>query len=232
MSHLVRQFEQVTKFTKQMAGMTARYKMRAVNALSGQGAGGTGLPLPNGRFVPPAMLVPGVVLYPDEVELIQSSIDSMNSAIASAVSAAGGILVDIHAIFDNIVAEGYHIGGITLTNKFLTGGIFSADGFHPSSIGYSLIADQFVQALNAARGLEIPRPDLYGVLFTPNVPAPSGANVTGGGPWSYTQEMWQNLLSGTLSPRLLRMVPSRTPVLKAPQELGRPTRTLARASDD
>jgi len=34
---LVRQFDQVTKFTRQMAGMSARDKMRAVNAMSGQG---------------------------------------------------------------------------------------------------------------------------------------------------------------------------------------------------
>ncbi len=50
---LVRQFDQVTKFTKQMAGMSARDKMRAVNAMSGQaGAGGPGIPTRGSTYTP------------------------------------------------------------------------------------------------------------------------------------------------------------------------------------
>jgi len=49
---LVRQFEQVTKFTKQMAGMSARDKMRAVNAMSGQGGGTPGLPTRGSTYTP------------------------------------------------------------------------------------------------------------------------------------------------------------------------------------
>ncbi len=194
-------------------------------------AGGTGVPLPNGSFIPPATLAPGVVLYPDEVALIQSSTDSFNSAIASAVSAAGGILVDIHGVFQGIKAHGYHIGGITLTADFLTGGLFSADGFHPTSIGFGIVADEFIKALNAGGGVDIPRPDLSGVLFTPNVPATSAASVTGAGPWGYTQEMWRNLLATSLSPRALAMMRLGAPLPALPRGSGRAPRAVSRPGD-
>ncbi len=52
--------------------------------------GGTGLPLPNGQFIPPSTLVPGVLLYPDEVAAIQAYIDAYNSTIAAEIAGAGG----------------------------------------------------------------------------------------------------------------------------------------------
>jgi hypothetical protein len=188
-------------------------------------AGGTGLPLPNGQFMPPSTLVPGVVLYPDEVELILSSTSAMNDAIASAVASAGGILVDMNAIFDDVKVHGYPIGGIDLTADFLTGGLFSADGFHLSSIGYTGVADQFIQALNAALDLQIPRPDYYHVLYTPNVPATGGAAVRGGGAWHYSMSMWKSLLA-SVGPA--RNVTVRFPDTAAAAGGGRETRTVAR----
>jgi hypothetical protein len=92
--------------------------------------------------------------------------------------------VDIHGFFEGVVANGYSIGGITLTSAFLTGGVFSYDGVHPSSAGYSIIADQFISAINAQAGTDIPRPDLAGILFEPNVPVTGGADVNAG-PWGY-----------------------------------------------
>jgi lysophospholipase L1-like esterase len=185
--------------------------------------GGTGLPLPNGQFIPPSTLVPGVVLYPDEVELISSSTTSMNSAIASAVAAAGGILIDIHGIYQDFKTNGYHIGGIDLTSDFLTGGVFSADGYHPSSIGYTIVADKFIQDLNASLGLSIPRPDYYHVLFTPNVPATGGAAVRGGGAWHYSMSMWKGLLAA--------VAPARGMTVRFPDtaDSGHDTRTVTRS---
>ncbi len=49
---LVRQFEQVTKFTRQMAGMSARDKMRAVNAMSGNAGAGAGFPTRGSTHTP------------------------------------------------------------------------------------------------------------------------------------------------------------------------------------
>lgn len=189
-------------------------------------AGGTGLPLPHGRFVPPATIVPGVVLYPDDVALLQSRVNAYNGVIAGIAPSA--VLVDIHSFFQDVVAHGYEIGGITLTSSFLTGGIFSYDGVHPSSAGYGVVADQFIQAINTQAGTDIPRPNLSILLFQPNVPAPAGA-VADGGAWGYSLGTWKEAMS-------LFGIPSRDADLRMPapagtRPLGRPTRTLTRGSD-
>jgi hypothetical protein len=132
--------------------------------------GGSGEPLPHGVFTPPATFTPGVILYPDDVTSIRDHVDGYNAAIAASASANGAILVDIHTLFDQVAAQGYTIGGITVTTSFITGGIFSYDGVHPSPIGYGIVADEFVKALNAAKGTNIPRPNFSQILFTPNVP--------------------------------------------------------------
>jgi lysophospholipase L1-like esterase len=157
--------------------------------------GGTGLPLPDGSFTPPATLIPGVLLYPDEVATIQQYVEGYNASISSQVAAAGGLVVDINALLEDIKAHGYHIGGLTLSSAFLSGGLFSADGFHPSSIGYMVIADAFIRKLNEL--VFVPQPDFSQVLFTPNVPQTGGAGVRGGGDWSYNLAMWRDLLERT-----------------------------------
>jgi GDSL-like lipase/acylhydrolase family protein len=155
--------------------------------------GGTGLGLPDGAFIPPATVSPGVLLYPDEVAAIQARVDAYNQIIAAEVAGAGGILVDAHTIFNDIAAHGYEIGGITLTRSFLSGGLFSADGFHLSNIGYTLVADEFIKALNDA-GFAVPRPDWSGVLFRPNVPNQVPA-VLDGGLWGFSLSTWRELLA-------------------------------------
>lgn len=161
--------------------------------------GGTGIPLPDGRFTGTA-IVPGVLLYPDEVAQITAFIESYNATIATQIAGAGGVLVDLHGLFDEVSVHGYEIGGLLLTSQFLTGGLFSADGFHASSIGYTIAADEFIKVMNAELGLEIPRPNFSHVLFTPNVPQ-TGSGVRDGGRYHYTLEMWKQLLTSTNAAR-------------------------------
>jgi lysophospholipase L1-like esterase len=182
--------------------------------------GGTGLPLPHGRFVPPSMVVPGVLLYPDEVSLLQDRVNAYNDVIAGLAPSA--VLVDIHGFFGDVVVHGYEVGGITLTPSFLTGGIFSYDGVHPSTIGYAVVADQFIQAINAQVGTDIPRPDLTAVLFTPNTPSVSGG-VQGASGYGFS--LWHDAMaqSGVTSRFEIRM-PSpagATPVRGTPRTLTR-----------
>ncbi len=65
-----------------------------------------------------------------------------------------------------MVAEGYDLGGVRLSAAFLTGGLFSYDGVHPTAMGYGIIADEFVQAINARYGGSIPRVKLGKLLRT------------------------------------------------------------------
>jgi lysophospholipase L1-like esterase len=157
--------------------------------------GGTGNPLPNGT-VQNGQLIPGVLLFPNEIEGIEEYIAAYNQIIDEQIAGVGGIVVDINGIFDEISHEGFEIGGIRLTAAFLSGGIFSADGVHPSSIGYTIVADYFIRTMNLELGLEIPRPSYNHVLFTPNVPQ-TGTAVRGGGEWGYNFAMWRDLLERT-----------------------------------
>jgi hypothetical protein len=165
-------------------------------------AGGTGAPLPHGH-VDATGPHAGVTLYPDEVSLLLERTGQYNDIIASSIGSA--VLVDANAAFNGIAAHGYEIGGITLTTSFLTGGIFSYDGVHPSTIGYTIVADQFIQAINTQTASDYPRPDFANTLFTPNPPDPgTGASVVAGGPWNYSFDMWSDVLGTTAATRALR----------------------------
>jgi lysophospholipase L1-like esterase len=157
--------------------------------------GGTGQPLPDGSFTPPATLNAGVLLYADEVALIRQRAVDLNARIASIAAANGATVLDIHSLFDDIVANGYDVGGgIIVTRSFLTGGVFSADGFHASNIGYAIVAKEILQHLNSVKGTHFELPDMAEAIFTADIPvlSTSGAqSVTDG--FSYPMQMWKDL---------------------------------------
>ncbi len=160
--------------------------------------GGTGQPLPDGSFSPPATLNSGVLLYPDEVGLIRQRAVDLNARIASIATANGATVIDIHSIFDDIVAHGYDVGGgIVVTKDFLSGGIFSADGFHPSNIGYAIVAKVVLEHLSEVEDTEFELPDMAEAVFTPDAPviAASGTGpVVEGIP--YSRQTWKDLVLG------------------------------------
>jgi hypothetical protein len=86
----------------------------------------------------------------------------------------------MNAVLNDAKANGYEIGGITLTTSFLQGGIFSADGIHPSNLGYAITADEFILAINAAKGTAIPEPNFSTIFFTPHVPVVPTPSRTSG----------------------------------------------------
>ncbi len=149
----------------------------ALGGLAVEGSGNLATALPDGSFTPPSTLVPGVLLYPDEVALLRQRTTDINARVAAISSANQTVLVDANVLIAAVVAHGYEIGGITLTSAFLAGGLFSGDGVHPTAIGYAIIADYIIQAINGATGSAIPRPNIAAAMFTPNVPS-SGAAVT------------------------------------------------------
>jgi lysophospholipase L1-like esterase len=164
--------------------------------------GGTGQPLPDGSFSLPATLNAGVLLYPDEVALIRQRAIDLNARIASIAAANGATVIDIHAVFDDIVANGYDVGGgIVLTKSFLTGGIFSADGFHPTNIGYAIVAKLILEHLNSVKGTDFELPDMAEAVFTADVPVLSTSAVAepAAGPFGYSMRMWKDLVT-TASP--------------------------------
>lgn len=154
-------------------------------------AGGRGDALPDGGFDPATgTLTPGVILYPDEVTLLQQRTDDFNATIAAQAASSGAILIDIHTIFNGIKAHGYTIAGIHLTSGLLVGGLFSADGVHPSSVAQAIVADYIIKALNAAKSTDFPEPDIATALFTRNVPANTSAATLS------MNQFWRALFGG------------------------------------
>jgi phospholipase/lecithinase/hemolysin len=100
-------------------------------------------------------LTPSDVLTAAEVSTIRARTDEFNSLIAQQAAAYGATLVDIHTLLNQIRANGYRVGGRTLTTMYL-GGIFSLDGIHPTNTGYAILADQFISSINASLRTHIP----------------------------------------------------------------------------
>jgi len=110
--------------------------------------GGRGTPLPD-----------EVILDPAEIAAIQARIETNNRAIAEICQAAAVPVFDIHALLEEFFRFGRLVGGVTLTSAFLSGGIFSYDGVHPTDLGYALVANEWIRVINANGG-SLPEVDL------------------------------------------------------------------------
>lgn len=108
-----------------------------------------------------------------EAATVQQRVTDYNTVIAAQAKAAGATVVDIHALFDNMAKNGLTVSGYTGTNAFL-GGFFSLDGIHPTNTGYAVVANAFIDAMNAGFNAKIPDVDLAAVaaadpLWPPNL---------------------------------------------------------------
>ena len=109
----------------------------------------------------------------NEVANIKNIIDSYNASIDAAAAEHGIPVLDLNAIFSEVKAvsgsagAGYPIGsGIRVKADFISGGLFSLDGVHPSALGYAWIADLYIEAINAHYHSNIP-PVNFNAFFNP-----------------------------------------------------------------
>lgn len=89
------------------------------------------------------------VLSVAEQATVRAQVTAFNQVIATQATAAGATLVDINSLFAKTATNGLPINGYTGTFGFL-GGIFSLDGIHPTNTGYALLANAFIDAMNAS----------------------------------------------------------------------------------
>jgi lysophospholipase L1-like esterase len=95
------------------------------------------------------------VLSAAEVVTVQAQVTAFNQVIAAQATAANATLVDINALFAQVVASGLTINGYTGTAAFL-GGFFALDGIHPTNTGYAVVANKFIDTMNASINTKIP----------------------------------------------------------------------------
>ncbi len=117
-----------------------------------------------------------LVLDASEQATAAASVQAFNSAIASVAAVNHAAVVDINGFFNRIKVSGYQTSGISFTAAYISGGIFSFDGVHPSDQGAGIIANQYILAMNAAFGWSIPLVNVAG-LPALTVPLSKGSDV-------------------------------------------------------
>ena len=100
-----------------------------------------------------------MVLDDDEIAIASAAVADFNTAIDNAAGAASVPVVDANAVMADL-ADGYVISGLEFSADFLTGGVFSLDGVHPNSMGYALIANEFITVINENYDMNIPLVDI------------------------------------------------------------------------
>ncbi|MDR3668028.1 MAG: SGNH/GDSL hydrolase family protein [Ignavibacteriaceae bacterium] len=146
------------------------------------------IPVPQGVIINyPFGLVPynpfpdQYVLDPTEMKTASDAIAAFNTSISTVAAAKGFGLVDIHSVFNNIFYQsitqgGINYNGVNFTAFFITGGLFSLDGVHPSSQGQGVIANEFLKVINAKYGSNYPLINISTIPGTLNF---SNLNLTG-----------------------------------------------------
>jgi lysophospholipase L1-like esterase len=102
-----------------------------------------------------------LILDADEITTAKTATEAYNSSISAIAAAKGFALVDINTVFTNIFLAsithgGVMYNGVNFSAFFITGGLFSLDGFHPTSQGQGLIANEFLNVINSRYGSTFP----------------------------------------------------------------------------
>lgn len=130
----------------------------------GQLAQGYGLP-PAFKNIPPFSQLPHTgeplgdqfVLTPTEIGQIVARVAEYNTIVSNAASARNIPVANVAGLFDRVYATGgLHLGPVTLTPAFVSGGFYSYDGFHLTDLGYLLFANEYIKTINANYDTEIP----------------------------------------------------------------------------
>lgn len=127
-------------------------------------AQGYGLP-PALKNIPPFSLLPHTgeplaandILTAEEIAQVLARVAEYNTIIQNAAAARNIPVADVKGLFDRVTsATGEQLGPINVNGSFITGGFFSLDGFHLTDLGYLLMGDEFIKAINGAYKTEIP----------------------------------------------------------------------------
>jgi lysophospholipase L1-like esterase len=110
------------------------------------------------------------ILIPSEIKEINDAIDAYNVAIKAAATAKGYAFVDANARLKQLAGDsGISWDGVKYTAKFVSGGAFSLDGVHLTGRGYGVIANEFINAINATYNSSLPlvNPNIYSGVTLP-----------------------------------------------------------------
>lgn len=97
------------------------------------------------------------VLTPEEQEAISTALTAYNQFIEALANDYDLAFVDVNAFLATFAETGFPLAdGSSVTATYGTGGGFSLDGIHPSPRGYALLANLFIETINAKYGSDLP----------------------------------------------------------------------------
>ena len=131
------------------------------------GSAPTGIPAPLNKYGITYPLEDKHILIPTEINELKIATDAYNVTIKATATAKGLAFVDANAVLSQMNVSGIVANSFTMTSAYVTGGAFSLDGVHPSPRGYALIANKFVEAINATYGSNLKGVSLgnYQILY-------------------------------------------------------------------
>lgn len=129
-----------------------------------------------------AALTDAEVITPSEITTFTTRIAAYNNVIRTAATARDIPVADVKGLFDRFASpSGVQIGPFTFGKAFVRGGLFSLDGIHFSDIGYVLMANEYIKAINAGYKTRIPLANISQFLLN-NDPALQGTSSFSFGP--------------------------------------------------
>ena len=154
--------------------------------------GGNGQPLPD-----------DVVLLPNEIDQIQSTLEAFNSEIKTRAENAGFAVFDAYSLVNQLLTQGTTVGGILLTRDFLVGGLFGYDGIHPSPLGYAVLTNHLIDFINQTYGADLPALNLYPFITGEKGGNPVQGQTVNANGFTFSPRAVQQLLR-VLAPDYLR----------------------------
>lgn len=105
-----------------------------------------------------------LILDSDEIQIANQAVTNYNGIISATANNFGFAVVDINSVFNQIRANDFTGGtvfnGITFRTTFVTGGLFSLDGVHPTNQGQAIIANEFLKVINTKYNAQFPLIDV------------------------------------------------------------------------
>ncbi len=102
-----------------------------------------------------------------EIAIAKTATANFNASIDSIARNRDFGFVDINFFFNQIRAKdnsgGTYYGGIKFTTGYISGGLFSLDGVHPTNHAHAIIANEFIKVINAKWGGTIPLVDVAAI---------------------------------------------------------------------
>jgi lysophospholipase L1-like esterase len=131
------------------------------------GSAPTGIPAPLNSFGITYPMQDKDVLTKAEIAEVKVATDAYNVTIKTIADAKGLAFVELKGVTDRLASGGIVYNGFTTTSTFVTGGMFSLDGVHPSPRGYAIIANLFTETINLKYGSNFKNLNvgLYRILY-------------------------------------------------------------------